>query len=174
VTHKKALFRAFFVFGVWYNAPQCPLFFTPTQNSVTLVTASLPFSYFIWNMQGIRTSPPSTKKGLSVLLIGLLLLAPCKVRNTLESSLGLTTTKVTNKIKATTASKTCCASFVTVSTSKGKEVNTQPLPFLPVTTTALAALGSTRSQQLLPTANKVALPPSVPLYILYHQFKGYL
>ncbi|TXJ91024.1 hypothetical protein [Flagellimonas pelagia] len=125
-------------------------------------------------MQGIRTSPPSTKKWLSVLLIGLLLLAPCKVRNTIESSLGLTTTKVTNKIKATTASKTCCASFVTVSTSKAKEVNAQPLPFLPVTTTALAALGSTRNQLVLDSNNKVALSPSVPLYILYHQFKGYL
>ena len=125
-------------------------------------------------MQGIRTSPPSTKKGLSVLLIGLLLLAPCKVRNTIESSLGLTTTKVTNKIKATAASKSCCASFVTVSTSKAKEVNAQPLPFLPVTTTALADLGSTSAQQQLHSYKEVGLPPSVPLYILYHQFKGYL
>ncbi|TXK00083.1 hypothetical protein [Flagellimonas aequoris] len=125
-------------------------------------------------MQGIHTSPPSTKKGLSVLLIGLLLLAPCKVRNTIESSLGLTTTKVTNKIKATAASKTCCASFVTVSTAKAKEINAQPLPFLPITTTALAALGSTGNQPLLHSDNEVALPPSVPLYILYQQFKGYL
>ena len=125
-------------------------------------------------MQGIRTSPPSTKKGLSVLLIGLLLLAPCKVRNTIESSLGLTTTKVTNKIKATAASKTCCASFVLASSAKAKEVNTQPLPYLPVSTTALADLGSTGAQQQLHSNKEVALPPSVPLYILYHQFKGYL
>ncbi|WP_228235680.1 hypothetical protein [Allomuricauda sp. M10] len=125
-------------------------------------------------MQGIRTSQSSTKKWLSVLLIGLLLLAPCKVRNTIESSLGLTTTKVTNKIKATVASKTCCASFVTISSAKAKEVNAQPLPYLPVSTTVLADLGSTSAQQQLHSNKELGLPPSVPLYILYHQFKGYL
>lgn len=125
-------------------------------------------------MQGIRTSQANPKKWLSVLLIGLLLLAPCKVRNTIESSLGLTTTKATNKIKTTVASKACCASLVSVSTSKAKKANTQPLPYLPVTPTVLAVHGPTRGHQVPHATYEVALPPSVPLYILYHQFKGYL
>lgn len=125
-------------------------------------------------MQGIHNAI-KTHLWLSVLLVGLLLLAPCKVRNSIESSLGMTTSKVSNKIK-TTPAKSGCAQFTANDLAK-REAAAASNPWVPVLPALLSLTIVVREAQVARIqriVSKTAVALAVPLYILYRHFKVYL
>ena len=58
-------------------------------------------------MPGIHNTTFDIRILFITLLAGVLLVAPCKVRNSLEHSLGLEKSEVSNKIKTTLTSGSC-------------------------------------------------------------------
>jgi hypothetical protein len=126
-------------------------------------------------MQGIHNATPKTHLWLSVLLVGLLLLAPCKIRNSIESSLGMTTSKVSNKIKATPA-KSGCAQY-TANDLARTETSHASHPLVPMLPTLLSLTIVVREEQVAQfrsIVSKTVVALAVPLYILYRHFKVYL
>lgn len=132
-------------------------------------------SPFIWNMQGIRKTTFETRTLLVALLAGLLLVAPCKVRNSIESSLGLTTTKISNKIKAT-ASKSHCATYGATQMAQMETTSsTAPVsPFLPILLASVLVIKANRRENTMQWSALKAFALCIPLYILYLHFKVYL
>ncbi|WP_421802487.1 hypothetical protein [Flagellimonas sp.] len=123
-------------------------------------------------MPGIHKSTFDIRILFTALLAGLLLVAPCKVRNSLEHALGLEKSEVSNKIKTTVS--TSCASYEAVqhsesTTSHQLDRTTAPLPA--VTTPSYFA--ASNSGKHLYVAEKQSVASVVPLYILYRQFKIY-
>jgi len=126
-------------------------------------------------MQGNQNSTFETRILLATLLAGLLLVAPCKVRNTIETSLGMTTSKVSNKIKSTVA-KTSCASYDANLAAKTEMGSSQDLGLsLAPAILSVALLFPIRNSEnnVLSTRFKKS-SLIVPLYILYLHFKVYL
>jgi len=108
----------------------------------------------------------------TALLAGLLLVAPCKVRNSLEHALGLEKSEVSNKIKTTVS--TSCASYEAVqhresTTSHQLDRATALLPAVATPSYFTAS----NSGKHLNAAEKQRFASVVPLYILYRQFKIY-
>lgn len=122
-------------------------------------------------MPGIHSTTFDIRILFIALLAGLLLVAPCKVRNSLEHALGLEKSEVSNKIKTTVS--TSCASYEAVqhseSTTSQSDMATAPLPA--VTTPSYFTASS--SGKNLCAAEKESVASVVPLYILYRQFKIY-
>lgn len=123
-------------------------------------------------MLGIHKSTFDIRILFTALLAGLLLVAPCKVRNSLEHALGLEKSEVSNKIKTTVS--TSCTSYEAVQHSEST-VSHQ----LDRTTALLQAVitpsyfTASNSGKNLYAAEKQSVASVVPLYILYRQFKIY-
>ncbi|MBR9854442.1 MAG: hypothetical protein GYB37_07675 [Algicola sp.] len=123
-------------------------------------------------MPGIRTSTIDLRFLFTALLAGMLLVAPCKVRNTLELSLGLEKSEASNKLK-TTVSSLSCASYEAVQNNNTVfQELVKPAPFGPS--------GSVSTQYKVLEANvsnyipkEHSLSTVVPFYILYRQFQVY-
>lgn len=124
-------------------------------------------------MQGIHKSTFDMRILFTALLAGLLLVAPCKVRNSLEHSLGLEKSEVSNKIK-TTVSVTSCTSYEAVQISQDHTTHV-----LDIGNLQLPALASTvrftvsNSENTFSAVEKQPFATVVPLYILYRQFQVY-
>ncbi|WP_437395052.1 hypothetical protein [Flagellimonas lutimaris] len=123
-------------------------------------------------MPGIHKSTFDIRILFTALLAGLLLVAPCKVRNSLEHALGLEKSEVSNKIKTTIS--TSCASYEAVQHNENTSSHQ-----LDRTTALLPALAIpsyftvSNSGKHLYAAEKQRFASVVPLYILYRQFKIY-
>lgn len=126
-------------------------------------------------MQVIHNSKPKTQFWGTVLLVGLLLLAPCKVRNSIESSLGMATSKVSNKIKTTT-SKNNCAHYTAdvVAYTSTADTSNPWVPFLPALLSFTIIVREDQFTQFRRIVTKKVVSLAVPLYILYRHFKVYL
>ena len=122
-------------------------------------------------MPGIHKSTFDIRILFTALLAGLLLVAPCKVRNSLEHALGLEKSEVSNKIKTTVSAS--CASYEAVQHSESTVLQldraTSLLPAVP-TPSYFTAFNSGKH---LYAAEKQRFASVVPLYILYRQFKIY-
>ncbi len=123
-------------------------------------------------MPGIHKSTFDIRILFTALLAGLLLVAPCKVRNSLEHALGLEKSEVSNKIKTTVS--VSCASCEAVqhsesTTSYQLDIATALLPAV-ATPSYFTASNSGKN---LYAVEKQPFASVVPLYILYRQFKIY-
>nr|WP_288933321.1 hypothetical protein [uncultured Allomuricauda sp.] len=123
-------------------------------------------------MPGIHKSTFDIRILFTALLAGSLLVAPCKVRNSLEHALGLEKSEVSNKIKTTVS--TSCASYEAVQHSESTaphqlDRTTALLPAVPTPSYFTAS----NSGKHLYAAEKQNFASVVPLYILYRQFKIY-
>nr|WP_297785838.1 hypothetical protein [uncultured Allomuricauda sp.] len=123
-------------------------------------------------MPGIHNTTFDIRILFIALLAGVLLVAPCKVRNSLEHALGLEKSEVSNKLK-TTASSNACASYeaVQMENSAAYELGISTLVSPTVITDALFTISN--SDETGYTYQKQHLASVVPLYILYRQFKIY-
>jgi len=122
-------------------------------------------------MPGIHNTTFDIRILFIALLAGVLLVAPCKVRNSLEHALGLEKSEVSNKIKTTVSAS--CASYEAVQHSESTVLQldraTSLLPAVP-TPSYFTAFNSGKH---LYAAEKQRFASVVPLYILYRQFKIY-
>ncbi|MCK0159898.1 hypothetical protein [Allomuricauda sp. F6463D] len=124
-------------------------------------------------MQGIHKSTFDMRILFTTLLAGLLLVAPCKVRNSLEHSLGLEKSEVSNKLKTTISIKSC-ASYEAVQisqdhTTKVVDIGTLQLPAMASTIVFTAS----NNHKKFSAVKKQPFAAEVPLYILYRQFQVY-
>ncbi|UMB53299.1 hypothetical protein MKD41_13275 [Lutibacter sp. A64] len=104
----------------------------------------------------------------------LLLLLPCKVRNFIQAELGVQQTKVTNKGKTTINNTNC--NNLEISTKNKVSHNSNTLQTTAVLTTTdftlkLHLFYTKKIQLLKASTNSIT---TVPLYILYQNFKDYL
>ncbi|MDF0716300.1 hypothetical protein PY092_09090 [Muricauda sp. 334s03] len=129
--------------------------------------------FFLWNMTDIRTSTFDLRILFIALLAGMLLVAPCKVRNSLEHSLGLEKSEVSNKLKTTVSTKSC-VSYGIAQQTEGTFTNVLGMvtPVLPVVPTPNFHSLPNSEDTVYVTA-KQSLVSNVPFYILYRQFKVY-
>lgn len=123
-------------------------------------------------MPGIHKSTFDIRILFIALLAGLLLVAPCKVRNSLEHALGLEKSEISNKIKTTVS--TSCASYEAVQHSENIESHQldRTTALLPAVTTPSYFTASNSGKHFY-AAEKQNFASVVPLYILYRQFKIY-
>ena len=108
------------------------------------------------------------------LLIALLLLSPCKVRNLIQAEIGVTTTAASNKSKST-LSKTACVTakeIATISSANTAEVQLHAVLPTPISFCWNAA--EIKNQPCLINASQTRRNKSVPLYILYQNFRDHL
>ena len=121
-------------------------------------------------MQSIHNTIFGTRILFLALLAGLLLVAPCKVRNSLEHALGLEKSEVSNKIK-TTVSVESCASYEAVQpTADSSIVMDMATALWPALSIDLFVAASNIENNFF-TAQQQKAASVVPLYILYRQFK---
>lgn len=107
------------------------------------------------------------------LLAGLLLVAPCKVRNSLERSLGLEKSEVSNKLK-TTVSVESCASYEAVQLTEGTPTDAQGMVTVLLRAVSMDSFDTTlNSENSFFATQQHKVASVVPLYILYRQFKIY-
>ncbi|WP_053977130.1 hypothetical protein [Mangrovimonas xylaniphaga] len=123
------------------------------------------------NIKSIGHIPPVL--GLMLLL----LLSPCKVRNYIQSEFGLATTEASNKSKSTLGKSTCSDFEIAktiLASSKEKTAKDR------LANTAMASFSQklwaseTDNKVFVSSETKAPLGTSVPLYILYRNFKNYL
>ncbi len=123
-------------------------------------------------MPGIHKSTFDIRILFTALLVGLLLVAPCKVRNSLEHALGLEKSEVSNKIKTTVSAS--CASYEAVQYSENtaSQQLDRTTALLPAVATPCYFTTSNSGKNVY-AAEKQPFASVVPLYILYRQFKIY-
>ncbi|OMP30037.1 hypothetical protein [Mangrovimonas sp. DI 80] len=110
-------------------------------------------------------------------LMLLLLLSPCKVRNYIQSELGITTTEASNKSKSTLGKSTCSdfeiakmlPQYSKEKVAKDRLANAGMASFSPKLWAS-----ETDNKVFVSSETKAPLGTSVPLYILYRNFKNYL
>lgn len=124
-------------------------------------------------MQGIHKSTFDMRILFTALLAGLLLVAPCKVRNSLEHSLGLKKSEVSNKIKTTVSVKSCTF-YEAVQVSQDHTTNILDIGALQLPAMASTVLFATsNSENTFSAVKKHPFASVVPFYILYRQFQVY-
>lgn len=109
-------------------------------------------------------------------MIVLLLLSPCKVRNFIEASIEAPLTQVTN-LNQTTLSSTNCISAeeIAVNDATVTKSSKQVLPVFTAKTLKIEDDNIYSATTLnLGYEKLLDLTSTVPLYILYRNFKGYL
>ena len=108
--------------------------------------------------------------GLAVLL----LLSPCKVRNYIQAELGIPQTEISNKIKTTVSSSSCNEVQISNQTTVEKRATTIKLP-ASLSEFIFAFFLSDISKSYTPNYQTRSYSAStIPLYILYQNFKDYL
>ncbi len=123
-------------------------------------------------MQPIHSTTFDTRILFLALMAGLLLVAPCKVRNSLEHALGLEKSEVSNKIKTTVSTKSCASYEAVQSTADTSIVMGMATAMLPAISIDLFVATSNSKNNFF-TAQQQKAASVVPLYILYRQFKIY-
>lgn len=110
-------------------------------------------------------------------LIGLallLLLSPCKVRHFIQAELGVAQTEVSSKSQTSLTTAVCENSKVSESAVLSVELDAKELAFPVVyTTTDYPEIEFNQEQTLFNTSRNHRVS-TIPLYILYHNFKVYL
>ncbi|WP_053991207.1 hypothetical protein [Mangrovimonas sp. TPBH4] len=110
-------------------------------------------------------------------LMLLLLLSPCKVRNYIQTEFGITTTEASNKSKST-LSKSTCSDFeiakTILSSSKEKTAKDRLANAGMASFSPTLWVPETDNKAFVSSETKAPLGTSVPLYILYRNFKNYL
>ena len=105
-------------------------------------------------------------------LVFILLLSPCKVRNFIQVKLGVPQTEVSNKNKSTIKSSNCSNLEITTNYKASKKDKSQQALLIP---TCSDIIFSTIEVQLSTHLNESSKKTTtVPLYILYKNFKDYL
>lgn len=100
------------------------------------------------------------------------MLSPCKVRNLIQSELGFTQTKVGNKSKSTVGTSNCSIYEVATNTIVKKKSQSQQTPSITINSNfVVSRIPTTHSQSYQASNHSTA---TVPLYILYQNFKDYL
>tara|TARA_R110000764_G_scaffold219818_1_gene307870 strand:+ start:302695 stop:303066 length:372 start_codon:yes stop_codon:yes gene_type:complete len=122
-------------------------------------------------MPGIHKSTFDIRILFIALLAGVLLVAPCKVRNSLEHALGLEKSEVSNKIKTTVSAS--CASYEAVQHSESTTSQSDMAAALLPAVTTPSYFTASNSGKHFYAAEKQNFASVVPLYILYRQFKIY-
>jgi len=122
-------------------------------------------------MPGIHKSTFDIRILFTALLAGLLLVAPCKVRNSLEHALGLEKSEVSNKIKTTVSAS--CASYEAVQHSESNVLQLDIATALLPAVATISYFTASNSEKHLYAAEKQPFASVVPLYLLYRQFKIY-
>ena len=122
-------------------------------------------------MPGIHKSTFDIRILFTALLAGLLLVAPCIVRNSLEHALGLEKSEVSNKIKTTVSAS--CASYEAVQHSESTVSQLDRATALLPALATPSYFAASNSGKHLYAAEKQSVASVVPLYILYRQFKIY-
>lgn len=120
---------------------------------------------------------PNTSSLLPIIgLVILLFFSPCKVRNFIQAKLNLPLTEVSNKSQTTTSKLSCYSSEVT-------DVSLlQTMPFVKILPVFIDSFFNTSSQFVANFPNKTRtnyqkkrhVTSSVPLYILFKNFKAHL
>lgn len=109
-------------------------------------------------------------------LVVLLLFSPCKVRNFIQVELNLPLTEVSNKSQTTTSNLSCYSSVIT-------DISLlQTIPSVKVFPVFINGFFNTSFQFIQVFHNKIRtdyqkkrhVTSSVPLYILFKNFKGHL
>ena len=122
-------------------------------------------------MPGIHKSTFDIRILFTALLAGLLLVAPCKVRNSLEHALGLEKSEVSNKIKTTISAS--CVSYEAVQHSESTVLQLDMATALLPAVATPSYFTASNSGKHLYDAEKQPFASVVPFYILYRQFKIY-
>lgn len=105
-------------------------------------------------------------------LVLLLLLSPCKVRNFIQSELGIPQTKVSNKSQTTVSNSNCSSYEVTIDTLAKKK--SHPLQSAVITPKVDFVLTNFNTNFSFSYKARNHSTLSIPLYILYQNFKDYL
>lgn len=111
----------------------------------------------------------------AVFLAVLILIAPCKVRNSIESALGVKQSNVVNKFKVR---KQSCCGFKTriVKNEQQQQIGDYQKIFEPADFSGFDAFLNFGVEKAVTGYNELSLgaaSPVVPLYILYRNFKVY-
>jgi len=105
-------------------------------------------------------------------LVLLLLLSPCKVKNFIQLELGIPKTVVANKSKTTVNNSTCSSYDIGTVALVNKESQPQPTPIVSYHPDFVASSFDSNFSLSYQVKNHWA--SSIPLYILYQNFKDYL
>ena len=103
-----------------------------------------------------------------------LILSPCKVRNFIQATLDIPETEVTNKNQTTIGNSNCSTFQVLVNNSNQKKQNTQQLPEITSNADVTFSVNSFYTNNLQSYKVRINSISSIPLYILYQNFKDYL
>jgi len=119
-------------------------------------------------------------KYFQVLAFGLILISsPCSVRNSIQDSLGLKKTEVTNKSKAANNFEELCStlSLETAGVQPNEIINSTPeVPFFGFTQVESFPIKwiNTEDLSLSSYQSPSTVKDKIPLYLLHQQFKIYL
>lgn len=106
-------------------------------------------------------------------LVLLILLSPCKVRNYIQSELGIPHTNVTNKSQSTISQSTCQGFDISDTVQKVSKPAFQQFGFLNSEVFRLEMLFVPLFQPCFSSSSRKISTSVVPLYILYHNLKIY-
>ncbi len=104
----------------------------------------------------------------------MLLLSPCKVRNYIETELGVPQTEVHNKSKSTLSQANCTNLDIIFKSSTKEKSNVKYLPIISPKFEVFFETANLATSYILPQEKKKVSAYSTPLYILYQNFKDYL
>lgn len=124
----------------------------------------------------------SVFKYLQVLALGaVLLFAPCSVRNTIQDSLQVEKTDVTNKSQATNSFEQACSASASDNLGEHLDpiINTTPaVPYFALATTIphnqIEWINNAEDALIRQYQSPYAVKDNTPLYLLHQQFKTYL
>lgn len=108
------------------------------------------------------------------LLIALLLVSPCKVRNLIQAEIGVAITAATNKSKSALSKSICVIAEEIAATSPVHDTEVQLHAVLPAPLFFWWNTTEIKKQVFLINASQTQRNKSVPLYILYQNFRGHL
>ncbi|AUC84012.1 hypothetical protein CW731_01315 [Polaribacter sp. ALD11] len=104
----------------------------------------------------------------------LLLLSPCKVRNFIEAELGIPQTEVSSLNKTTISNSNCADLNSTNRTIVQKNSHSKNLPAILADLKLTFYVSDFSSSYIHPPEVRKHSTSTVPLYILYQNFKDYL
>jgi hypothetical protein len=104
----------------------------------------------------------------------LLLLSPCKVRNFIQTKLGAPKTEISNKIKTTISSSSCNTAEISNQISVEKRSISHKIPAILINFAVAFSLTDITKNYTTNHQTRSYSASSIPLYILYQNFKDYL
>lgn len=103
----------------------------------------------------------------------LLLISPCKVRNSIQTELGVPQTKVLNKGQSSISQSDCQTFEVSDAAETTAKPNFKHLDFLISEVHYSEFTTSLLKHYIIPSPSRNQLVSDIPLYILYHNLKIY-